>query len=295
MATAPTADASGEVLIITGMSGAGKSGVANVLEDLGWFVVDNLPPQMLPSLLDTLTDEDRAAERIALVADVRGGTFFREIQGAIEELDRRPDRERPRVLFLTAADEVLVRRFESSRRPHPLQARGRILDGIQAERQLLADLQAQADAVIDTSSLTVHQLAHRVRELFAPSGPSLHVVVLSFGFKYGIPVDADLVADMRFLPNPYWVPELRHQTGRDAAVATYVRSQQGAEEFLDDYERVLATVLPGYVREGKRYATVAIGCTGGKHRSVAMTEELTARLVARGFSAAAVHRDLGRE
>jgi UPF0042 nucleotide-binding protein len=190
---------------------------------------------------------------------------------------------------------VLVRRFESARRPHPLQAEGRILDGIRAERRVLAELRSQADLVVDTSALTIHQLGHRVRAAFDAERDALRVIVLSFGFKYGLPVDADLVADLRFLPNPYWVPELRPHTGKDAVVADYVLGQPRAEQFLASFTEVLRTVLPGYVAEGKRFATVAVGCTGGKHRSVAMTEELTKILASEGFSARAVHRDLGRE
>lgn len=283
-----------EVLVITGMSGAGKSGVANVLEDLGWFVVDNLPPALLSDLVDTLAGKEKHESRIALVADARGGVFFRELSGALDDLANRTGGQRPKMLFLTAEDEVLVRRFESSRRPHPLQGRGRILDGIAAERELLGDLLAEADVVIDTSALTVHPLAERVRQLFATEAEELHVVVMSFGFKHGIPVDADMVADLRFLPNPFWVPDLRPQTGQDAAVSDYVMAQEGAQEFLDGYLGLLDVVLPGYVRAGKRYAMVAVGCTGGRHRSVAMSLALSEQLRERGTSVSVVHRDLDR-
>jgi UPF0042 nucleotide-binding protein len=285
-----------DLLVITGMSGAGKSGVANVLEDLGWWVVDNMPPRLLPELVQTVTEVDgdpSTAPRLAIVADVRGGELFAELDQAVQVAST-PDR-RPTVLFLEASDEVLVRRFESARRPHPLQAGGRILDGIRAERSVLAELRSQADLVVDTSALTIHQLGHRVRAAFDAEQDPLRVIVLSFGFKYGLPVDADLVADLRFLPNPYWVPELRPHTGKDPVVADYVLGQPRAEQFLASYTDVLRTVLPGYVAEGKRFATVAVGCTGGKHRSVAMTEELTKILLAEGFSARSVHRDLGRE
>ena len=285
-----------DLLVITGMSGAGKSGVANVLEDLGWWVVDNMPPRLLPELVQTVTEVDgdpATAPRLAIVADVRGGELFAELDEAVQAAAT--DERRPIVLFLEASDEVLVRRFESARRPHPLQAEGRILDGIRAERRVLAELRSQADLVVDTSVLTIHQLGHRVRAAFDAERDTLRVIVLSFGFKYGLPVDADLVADLRFLPNPYWVPELRPHTGRDSVVADYVLGQPRAEQFLASYTDVLRTVLPGYVEEGKRFATIAVGCTGGKHRSVAMTEELTKILSAEGFSARAVHRDLGRE
>lgn len=287
---------SADLLVITGMSGAGKSGVANVLEDLGWWVVDNMPPRLLPQLVETVQsgpDDEGRPTKLAIVADVRGGELFAELDEAVRAVSD-PQR-RPVVLFLEASDEVLVRRFESARRPHPLQGRGRILDGIVAERQVLAGLRAQADLAVDTSALTIHQLGHRVRAAFADETDRLRVIVLSFGFKYGIPVDADLVADLRFLPNPYWVPELRAYTGQDPVVRDFVLAQDRAGAFLDAYTEVLMTVLPGYVDEGKRFATIAIGCTGGKHRSVAMSEELTRLLVDAGYSARAVHRDLGRE
>ena len=287
---------SADLLVITGMSGAGKSGVANVLEDLGWWVVDNMPPRLLPQLVATVQsgpDDEGRPTKLAIVADVRGGELFAELDEAVRAVSD-PQR-RPVLLFLEASDEVLVRRFESARRPHPLQGRGRILDGIVAERQVLAGLRAQADLAVDTSSLTIHQLGHRVRAAFADEADRLRVIVLSFGFKYGIPVDADLVADLRFLPNPYWVPELRAHTGQDPVVRDFVLAQDRAGAFLDAYTDVLATVLPGYIDEGKRFATIAIGCTGGKHRSVAVSEELTRLLVDEGYSARAVHRDLGRE
>jgi UPF0042 nucleotide-binding protein len=278
------------------MSGAGKSAVANVLEDLGWWVVDNMPPRLLPQLIDTVqagAHDPDSVTKLAIVADVRGGELFVELDEAVRAA-RNPQRQ-PTVLFLEASDEVLVRRFESARRPHPLQGEGRILDGIVAERDVLSELRSQADLVVDTSALTIHQLGHRVRAAFADDTDPLRVIVLSFGFKYGIPVDADMVADLRFLPNPYWVPELRPHTGQDAIVRDFVLGQERAGSFLASYTDLLRTVLPGYVEEGKRFATVAIGCTGGKHRSVAVTEELTRVLSGEGFAARAVHRDLGRE
>lgn len=287
---------SADLLVITGMSGAGKSAVANVLEDLGWWVVDNMPPRLLPQLVDTVQSSaggDDAPTKLAIVADVRGGELFAELDDAVRAA-RNPGRQ-PTVLFLEASDEVLVRRFESARRPHPLQGDGRILDGLVAERQVLKSLRSQADLVVDTSALTIHQLGHRVRAAFADDSDALRAIVLSFGFKYGIPVDADLVADLRFLPNPFWVPELRPHTGKEAMVREYVLGQSRAEAFLQTYSELLRTVLPGYLEEGKRFVTIAIGCTGGKHRSVAISEELTAILSQDGFSARAVHRDLGRE
>ena len=281
-----------ELLVVTGMSGAGKTAVTASLDDLGWFVVDNLPPSLVMQLVDTVT-ERTSQRRIAVVADVRGGVFFRELRGALDELAARG--VRPHVLFLEAGDEVLVRRFESARRPHPLQGEGRVLDAISRERELLAELRTTADLVVDTSVLNVHELADRIRTAFAGTDVGLQVIVVSFGYKYGIPVDADVVADMRFLPNPHWVPHLRPQTGRDEQVSDYVLGQPGAAEFLDRYAELLGSMADGYLREGKRFVTVGVGCTGGKHRSVAMSEALATRLRERGVDTIVVHRDLGRE
>ncbi|MGZ4649974.1 MAG: RNase adapter RapZ [Kineosporiaceae bacterium] len=283
-----------ELLIITGMSGAGRSTAAKVLEDLGWYVVDNLPPQLIESLLDLTTTTGREVPRLAVAVDVRGRSFFAALEHALADLDARGVGHR--VLFLDATDEALVRRFESVRRPHPLQGEGRLLDGILRERKVLDALRSLADIVIDTSYLNVHELGHSVSEIFGDdAAPALRVSVVSFGFKYGLPLDADHVADVRFLPNPFWVPDLRPHTGLDADVRSYVLGQPGARPFLEAYVRALEPVLAGYVREKKRYATVAVGCTGGKHRSVAMSEELAGMLRAAGIAATAVHRDLGRE
>jgi len=289
-ATDPSA---GELVIVTGMTGAGRSTAAKELEDLGFYVVDNMPPSLVRDVV-RLVDESRGVQQpIAVVVDVRSGSFFdsleaARVQGAIGR--------RTTLLFLEASDDVLVRRQEAARRPHPLQGGGRLLDGLARERTVLEGLRGDADLVIDTTDLNVHQLTHRVAEAFgSPEATRLKVSVVSFGFKYGIPVDADFVADMRFLPNPHWVPALRPQSGRDADVSSYVLGRDGAEEFLGQYVPLLETVAAGYLAEGKRFVTVAIGCTGGKHRSVAMTEEMTSRLRARGFDARAAHRDLGRE
>jgi UPF0042 nucleotide-binding protein len=283
-----------EVVIVTGMSGAGRSTAADVLEDLGWFVVDNLPPALLPALLDLDGQSQNAPGRIGVVADVRSRQFFTHLNAAMEELAGRGID--PRVVFLEASDEALVRRFESVRRPHPLQGAGRVLDGIAAEREYLRELRADADLVIDTSVLNVHQLAAKLISAFSgEEEPTVRATLVSFGYKYGIPVDADLVVDCRFLPNPHWVPELRPQTGLDAEVSDYVLAQKGATEFLDRYRDVLELLAEGFVREGKRYVTVAVGCTGGKHRSVAMAEALADRLRGGGMQTLVVHRDLGRE
>jgi UPF0042 nucleotide-binding protein len=252
------------------MTGAGRSTAAKELEDLGFYVVDNLPPSLLGDVV-ALVDESRGPDQpIAVVVDVRSGAFFASLEENLHH--------------------------GSTGRPHPLQGDGRLLDGLQTERVVLASLRAEADLVIDTSALNVHQLTDRIAEEFGtPETVRLRVSVVSFGFKYGIPVDADYLADMRFLPNPHWIPELRPQTGTSAPVSAYVLSQPGAEEFLATYTDLLTGVAEGYLREGKRFAQVAIGCTGGKHRSVAMSEELVRRLKGRGIDARAVHRDLGRE
>ena len=281
-----------ELLLVTGMSGAGKTAATATLDDIGWFVVDNLPPSLLTALIDTVA-ERADQRRLAVVVDVRGGVFFNELQGALTELTDRGIR--PHVLFLEASDEALVRRFESARRPHPLQGEGRVVEAIDRERGLLAELRAGADLVIDTSLLNVHELAARIRTAFGEEKQALRAIIVSFGYKYGLPVDADLVADMRFLPNPHWVPELRPQTGQQAAVREYVLSQPGATEFLDRYADLLESVFDGYLREGKRFVTVGLGCTGGKHRSVAMSEALATRLRDVGVETLVVHRDLGRE
>ena len=283
-----------EMLIVTGMSGAGRSTVGNALEDLGWYVVDNLPPQMLRPLVELVERAGASLPRIAAVVDVRGRDFFSELQDIIQALRTGVN---VRVVFLDATDAVLVRRFESVRRPHPLQGNGTLLDGIGAERARLAVLRESSDIVIDTSDLNIHQLATLITETFAEAGQAgLRVTLLSFGFKYGIPTDADLVADARFLPNPFWIPELRHLSGEDADVARFVLEQPGAREFIDAYAAALEPVMAGYQRENKRHATIAIGCTGGKHRSVALMRELAARLEQMpGVVVSTKDRDRGRE
>jgi RNase adapter protein RapZ len=283
-----------ELVIITGMSGAGRSTTANVLEDLGWFVVDNLPPELLPTLAELGGRAQGNVPRIAAVVDVRSGSFFADLTRAIDQLTTGGND--PRVVFLEASDDSLIRRHEAVRRPHPLQGDGLLSDGIAREREMLRDLRADADIVIDTSNLNVHELSAKVLQAFEETSQAgLHATIISFGYKYGLPVDADLVADCRFLPNPHWVPELRALSGRDEPVRDYVLGQPGAQEFVDGYARLLELVSQGYLREGKRFATIAVGCTGGKHRSVAVTEELAARLRAAGMDVATVHRDLGRE
>jgi UPF0042 nucleotide-binding protein len=283
-----------ELVIISGMSGAGRTTAADALEDLGWFVVDNLPPSLLPTLVELAGRSKGAVPRIAAVVDVRGRAFFDSLRDALDELKARG--VHPRIVFLEAGDDALVRRFDSVRRPHPLQDEGRVVDGIAQERELLRTLRGEADLVIDTSVLNVHELRAKISAAFGGERePALRATVMSFGYKYGIPVDADLVADCRFLPNPHWVPDLRPLTGLDPGVSGYVLGQPGAQEFLDRYADLLRLVAEGYRREGKRYVTIAVGCTGGKHRSVTMAEEIARRLRADGVEAQIVHRDMGRE
>ena len=284
-----------ELLILTGMSGAGRSTVAHALEDLGWYVVDNLPPALLPSLAEQ-TLETHAA--MAVVVDVRGGKFFDELNNSLAKL--KSVSVPYRLLFLDASDQALVQRFESTRRPHPLQAKDRIVDGIERERAKLEEIRAQADVVIDSSNLNVHQLEKRTSEIFAAGMlASLRINVLSFGYKYGIPVDADLVLDCRFIPNPHWIPELRPLNGLDAPVSAKVLGSEGVTDFVKSYVGVVKQMIPGYMREGKKYVTIAIGCTGGKHRSVAIAEEIAKLLSSHSedleISAHATHRDVGRE
>ncbi|HVL83841.1 MAG TPA: RNase adapter RapZ [Pseudonocardia sp.] len=288
-----------EVTLVSGLSGAGRSTAAKVLEDLGWFVVDNLPPELIATMVDLGARARGEVTRIAVVMDVRSRAFTADLSAVIKDLDARG--YKPRLLFLEASDAVLVRRFEQVRRSHPLQGDGRLVDGITRERELLRPLRETADLVVDTSAVTVPVLRATLERAFGSAAePVTRVTVLSFGYKYGLPMDSDLVADVRFLPNPFWIPELKEFTGRDDAVRDYVLSQEGAEEFIDRYLDLLHLVGAGYRREGKRYLTVSIGCTGGKHRSVAISEEIARRLAgpgrdADGIAVDVVHRDLGRE
>ena len=280
------------LVVVTGMSGAGRSTAANALEDLGWYVVDNLPPTVLPEVCTQA--KESGISRLAVVLDVRTRSFFEQLPTMFTELTA--SGTMPEILFLEATDDVIVRRQESVRRPHPLQGDGRLLDGITRERQTLATLRAAADLVIDTSSINIHQLTARVAHAYGDvADDQLRVTVVSFGFKNGIPVDADLVVDVRFLPNPHWVPELRPQTGLSAPVRDYVLGQAGAEEFLQRLQELLEVTAKGYIQEGKRFATVAIGCTGGKHRSTAMAEDLARRLRDNDIATQVLHRDLGIE
>jgi len=283
-----------EILILTGMSGAGRSTVAHAFEDLGWYVVDNLPPSLLPALVSKGTGLD--GKEYAVVVDVRGGRFFDELKQALEELKKKGFIYR--LVFLDATDQALVQRFESTRIPHPLQGSDRIVDGIAREREKLDDLRAQCDVTIDTSNLNVHQLEKRIGEIFGGGKiEGVRINVLSFGYKYGIPVDSDLVLDCRFIPNPHWIPELRSLTGLTMQVSERVLGNTGVEEFVTKYVALVASMIPGYLLEGKKYLTISVGCTGGKHRSVAITQEISKQLNALdiGLSAYPTHRDVGRE
>ncbi|SFT07188.1 RNase adapter RapZ [Saccharopolyspora flava] len=284
-----------EVAVVSGLSGAGRSTAAKCLEDLGWFVVDNLPPELIATMVELGARSSGQITRVAVVMDVRSRAFTEDLGSVIKDLDARG--YKPKVLFLEATDEVLIRRFEQVRRGHPMQGDGRLADGIAAERSLLSRLRSEADLVLDTTGLSVHQLRTKIEDAFGNEASTrTRVTVLSFGYKYGLPMDADLVMDCRFLPNPFWIPELREFNGLDEEVRNYVLGQEGAEEFMESYQQLLRLVGAGYHREGKRYLTLALGCTGGKHRSVALVEELARRLAEDdGMMVKTVHRDLGRE
>jgi UPF0042 nucleotide-binding protein len=295
MTTAKPPTAPGlKLAVITGLSGAGRSTAAKCLEDLGWFVVDNLPPTLIPAVVDLAVRSNGAVDRVAVVVDVRSRGLNIDVHQTIAGLERTG--LHPRLLFLEAPDDVLVRRFDGVRRPHPLQGDGRLIDGIAEERELLGELRDEADLVIDTSDLNVHELRARIISAFeAEAAKQLHLTMVSFGYKHGLPVDADVVIDCRLLPNPHWVTELRPLTGEDAPVREYVFSQPGATEFLDAAAELLRRYEKGYLEEGKYYATIAIGCTGGRHRSVAVAAELTRRMRGDGVEVRLSHRDVDRD
>jgi UPF0042 nucleotide-binding protein len=286
-----------DVTIITGMSGAGRSAASDVLEDLGFFVIDNLPPALIAKVaeLGRNKHDKEGTQKFGLVVDVRSGEFVDALDAALAEL--RETGARTRVLFLDAADDVLVRRYEATRRKHPLAVDDRVTEGIANERLLLEDLKGQADIVIDTSELNVHELRDRLRELFDAEQMSgtLQTNIVSFGYKHGLPLDVDLVFDCRFLPNPHWIEELRPLPGTDPRVVRYVMRQRETQLFLEEMERLFALLLPAFVREGKSYLSVGVGCTGGRHRSVVLASELAGVLERQGFSPRVHHRDLDRE
>jgi RNase adapter protein RapZ len=284
-----------QVLVITGLSGAGRSTASNTLEDLGWFVIDNLPPALIRPVFELASAPGSSVSRLGLVIDVRGREFFGALEGAIAEL--RSAGVDVRIVFLEADDDVLVTRFEETRRRHPADPGGGLLAGIAAERALLAGLREQADLIVDTSGSNVHGLRDRIIGLLAGSDDApLQVNVVSFGFKRGAPREADLLLDVRFLPNPHWDPALQPLDGREPSVRDFVMGQRATRPFLDGVEQMLDVAVPGYVAEGKRYLTVAVGCTGGKHRSVAVAEHLAQHLSQReAITVRLVHRDLGAE
>jgi UPF0042 nucleotide-binding protein len=293
--TRPDTARTREFVVITGMSGAGRSEAAKVLEDLGFFVIDNLPPSLIGRVAD-LAASGRESAHVALVVDARGGGFTSAIDDLCRELEvLRHKGAEVRVLFLEASDEVLVRRYEATRRRHPIPGE-RVVDSIASERAMLLELRATADLVIDTTDLNVHELRGKVQAAFGrDGGAALRLTVSSFGFKYGLPLDADMVLDVRFLPNPHWVPELRPQTGAQPAVREYVLGRKDTLRYLERLKDLLDVALPGFVKEGKQYLSIAIGCTGGKHRSVVLAEELAAWLRAGGYSVHVTHRDVDRE
>jgi UPF0042 nucleotide-binding protein len=284
-----------DVVLVTGLSGAGRSTAAKVLEDVGWYVADNLPPQLITRMVDLGLAAGSRITQLAVVMDVRSRGFTGDLDWVRNELATRDIT--PRVVFLEASDEALVRRYEQNRRSHPLQGDQTLAEGIAAERGMLAQVRATADLIIDTSTLSVRELRESIERAFGgETVAQTSVTVESFGFKYGLPMDADTVMDVRFLPNPHWIDDLRPHTGQHPAVRDYVLGQTGAAEFLETYHRLLSLIVDGYHREGKRYMTVAIGCTGGKHRSVAIAEALAGLLESdEQLSVRVLHRDLGRE
>lgn len=293
-ALTPTTDTRGDVVIITGLAGAGRETAAHALEDMGWYVVYNIVPQLIGTLYELRATAEGRENRFAVVVDPRSGPFFSELADVVAEL-RNADL-RLRLLFLTADESTLVRRFDSVRRPHPLQGDEGVLEGIRREREMLAPYRRMADLVIDTSPLNVHQLTMKMRTVFGTSEEQqLTVTMLSFGFKYGIPLEADHVSDVRFIPNPYWVPELRPKRGTDPEVAEFVLKDANAQEFVDRYLEMIRPVLRGYSAENKHFTTLSIGCTGGKHRSVAVSEKIGEELRRSGHAVRIRHRDLGRE
>jgi UPF0042 nucleotide-binding protein len=281
-----------EVVVLTGMAGAGRSTAAHALEDLGFLVIDNLPPKLMLESVQLVAKENQG-NRIAIVADSRGGKLFETLETEYEKISGLVDKAT--LVFLEASDNALIRRFESSRRPHPIQGVGTLSSAIDTERNMLQNLRERADLIIDTTERNVHDLRRTIEAAFTIDDVKLRVNIVSFGFKYGLPIDADFVADVRFLPNPYWQENLRSKTGTDPEVNEFVMNQPAAATFLSDFSKLLRNATDGYLSEGKRFLTVAIGCTGGQHRSVSIAENMAARFVKEGVECYVSHRDKGRE
>ena len=281
--------------IIPVLSGAGRSESAKSFEDLGYFVIDNLPPALIEKMAELISVPGSKVSQVALVVDPRGGEFFPELQKSLTQLRERDFEYR--ILFLEASDATLVRRFDQTRRKHPLAKSERVIDGILEEREMMWPLRDQADVIIDTTSLNVHELRDKITSLFAEPEPSsgMAVNVISFGYKHGLPLDADIVLDCRFLPNPHWVEELRPLNGTNRKVRGYVLNSPETEPFLRQFRHLIGVMLPGFVKEGRHYLTIAVGCTGGKHRSVVIAEEIAKHLADKGFAPTVVHRDLEKE
>lgn len=282
-----------EVTVLSGLSGAGRSEAAKALEDLGWYVIDNLPPQLLEKMIALALSPGTLISRIALVVDARGGTFFLEALGALDALKEQVDY---RLVFLEASDDVLVRRFDATHRRHPLVTDDNVETGVKEERELMMPFRSRADLIIDTSDMNSRDLRLKIAAYFGGEGESdgLKTTVVSFGYKYGLPVDADIVLDVRFLPNPHWIDELRPFDGRDEKIREFVLGHDATSDFLGRVKSLFEALLPGYRDEGRHYLTVAIGCTGGRHRSVVLTEVLAADFNERGFASKVLHRDVDR-
>jgi RNase adapter protein RapZ len=281
-----------DVTVISGLSGAGRSQAAKVLEDLGWYVIDNLPPALIDQMLGLALAPGNDLSRIAFVVDARGGAFFHEAAQALADL--RANVREFRLIFLEASEEALVRRFEALRRRHPLAEGERVIEGIRREREVMQALRAISDLTIDTSELSVHGLREVIAASFGDSGVGLKSTIMSFGYKYGLPRDASMVIDVRFLPNPHWVDDLRPLTGLDEAVRDYVMKEEATAGFLEKVRGLMATVVPAFEQDGRHYLTVCIGCTGGRHRSVVLAEALATWWREQGYPVSVIHRDLER-
>jgi Predicted P-loop-containing kinase len=283
-------------VIVTGLSGAGKTQAMRSLEDIGYFCIDNLPPALIPKFAEACYQTDGRIDKIALVMDIRGGKFFDTLFESLKNLEEQSYKYE--ILYLDATDEVLIKRYKESRRKHPLAPEGRVLQGIELERNKLSELKNRADNIIDTSKLSIWDLRHKITGIYGEEGQvevELAITVLSFGFKYGIPVDSDLVFDVRFIPNPFYIPELKKYSGNDEPVRDYVLKHEVTGEFIDKIEDMLNFLIPNYVKEGKRQLIISIGCTGGRHRSVAIANEIYEILKNDGQKVTIEHRDINED